>query len=130
VGAYFDDDIGTDSGSAYVFTRGGGVWTQQAKLTAADGAASDLFGYSLSLSGDTLAVGAYGDDDNGSASGSAYVFTRSGGVWTQQAKLTAGDGAASDYFGYSLSLSGDSLAVGAYLDDDNGTDSGSAYVFQ
>ncbi|HOR97207.1 MAG TPA: FG-GAP repeat protein [Kiritimatiellia bacterium] len=129
VGAYQDDDKGDNSGSAYVFTRSGTTWTRQAKLTANDGSDSDWFGYSVAISGDTALVGAYGDDDKVSNSGSAYVFTRSGSVWTQQAKLTAADGAAGDCFGYSVALSGDTALVGAYQDDDKGSNSGSAYVF-
>ncbi len=129
VGSYLDDDRGADSGSAYVFTRSGTTWTQQAKLTASDGAAGDGFGYSVSLSGETVLVGAYLDDDAGSSSGSAYVFTRSGSTWSQQAKLTASDGAASDIFGYSVSLSGETVIIGAYQDDDTASNSGSAYVF-
>ena len=129
VGAHGDDDNGSASGSAYVFVRSNGVWAQQGKLTAGDGAPSDVFGRSVSVSNDTALVGAVGDDDNGSASGSAYVFVRSNGVWTQQGKLTAGDGAPSDSFGWSVSLSGDTALVGAYGDDDNGNYSGSAYVF-
>ena len=82
-------------------------WTQVAKLTADDGAASDKFGSSVSIDGDTVVIGAYGDDDKGSNSGSAYVFTRDtagdlASGWTQVAKLTAGDGAADDRFGYSV----------------------------
>ncbi len=73
-----NDDGGTDSGSAYVFTRTGGVWSQQAKLTASDLAYADYFGVSVAVSGDTAVIGAYGDDDGGSDSGSAYVFTRTG----------------------------------------------------
>ncbi len=129
VGAHYDDDKGADSGSAYVFTRSGTAWTQQAKLTALDGAAGDYFGLSVALSGDTALVGAYYDDDKGSASGSAYVFTRSGTTWTQQAKLLAADGAAEDRFGFGVALSGETALVGAYQDDDKGADSGSAYVF-
>ena len=129
IGAYGDDDNGSASGSAYLFIRSNGVWSQQGKVTAADGAEGDQFGYSVSLSGDSLGVGAYGDDDNGESSGSAYLFTRNNGVWSQQAKLTADDGAAIDQFGISISLSGDSLAVAANGDDDNGNASGSAYVF-
>jgi hypothetical protein len=129
IGAYADDDNGSVSGSAYVFVRSGGVWTEQAKLLASDGAAGDGFGVSVSLSGDIALIGAYADDDNGSLSGSAYVFVRSGGVWTEQAKLLASDGAAGDGSGYSVSLSGDSALVGALWDDDNGSASGSAYVF-
>jgi hypothetical protein len=129
VGAINDDDNGSESGSVYVYTRSGGVWTEQAKLAASDGAPNDFFGFRVSLSGDTLAVSAPGDDDNGLGSGSVYVYTRSVGLWTEQAKLTASDGAASDEFGSSVSLSGDTLAVGAELDDDNGSDSGSVYVY-
>ena len=129
IGAYHDDDKGGDSGSAYVFVRSGGVWTQQKKLTASDGAAFDYFGRSVAVSGDTAVIGAYFDDVQGSLSGSAYVFVRSGGVWTQQKKLTASDGAAFDYFGSSVAVSGDTAVIGTLLDDDKGSDSGSAYVF-
>jgi len=129
VGAYFDDDNGGGSGSAYVFTRSGTVWTEQAKLLASDGAAGDLFGRSVSIDGDYAIVGAFRDDDNGETSGSAYVFTRSGTTWTQQAKLLASDGTAGDQFGYSVSIDGDYAIVGVYRYDDNGDWSGSAYVF-
>jgi len=129
VGACRDDDNGSASGSAYVFVRGGGSWTQQDKLTSSDGAASDYFGESVAICGNTAVVGAWGDDDNGSVSGSAYVFVRSGGSWTQQDKLTASDGAAGDYFGESVAISGNVVVVGARGDDDNGGASGSAYVF-
>ncbi len=136
VGAYDDDDNGSNSGSAYIFRRnqsGGDAWDQVAKLTASDGAADDAFGYSVAISGDTIVVGAYQDDDNGSDSGSAYVFGRNQGgadAWGQVAKLLASDGADNDYFGRSVAISGDTVVVGANQDDDNGSDSGSAYVFQ
>ena len=93
----------TFQGAAYVFTRSAGVWTQQALLTSSDGAASDDFGASVSLSGDTVVVGAdFAATGSNTAQGAAYVFTRSGGVWTQQQKLTASDGAKSDNFGATL----------------------------
>jgi hypothetical protein len=129
VGALGDDDAGSRSGSAYIFTRTDGVWSQQAKLTADDAAAEDLFGISVSVSGDTAVVGAYQDSDAGSDSGSAYVFTRSNGAWSQQAKLTASDASANDWFGYSVSVSISTIIIGAYGDDDGGDRSGSAYVF-
>ena len=113
IGASFVDDNGSESGSAYVFVRSGTTWTQQQKLTASDGAANDHFGYSVSLSGDCALIGAWGDDDSGSESGSAYVFVRSGTTWTEQQKLTASDGASTDLFGYSVSISGDTAIVGA-----------------
>jgi hypothetical protein len=137
VGVQRDDDRGTDSGSAYIFIRSGTTWIERQKLTAGtDAANSDYFGYSVSISGDgnTVIVGAYYDDDNGQGnSGSAYIFVRSDGTWTQQQKLTAGtDAGSSDQFGYSVSISGDgnTAIIGAYLDDDNAQgDSGSAYIF-
>jgi len=135
VGAYVDDDNGTSSGSAYVYRRDeGGVdnWGQVTKITASDGAADDLFGFSVAISGDTAIVGALQDDDNGSNSGSAYVYQRDeGGVdnWGQVTKITASDGAADDRFGWSVAVSGDTAIVGAYLDDDNGSNAGSAYVY-
>ena len=127
VGAHQNDDNGTNSGSAYVFTHSGATWTEQAKLLASDGGADDEFGISVAIAGDTIVVG--GDDDSGSSSGSAYVYTRTGTTWTEQAKLTASDGAAGDEFGHSVAVVGETIVVGARLDDDNGTNSGSAYVF-
>ena len=133
VGACGDDDNSSSSGSAYIYEWTGTEWGQQAKLTASDGAASDYFGYSVSISGDYAIVGAYGDDDNGYSSGSAYIFQKPVDGWTnmtETAKLIASDGAASDYFGQSLSISGDAVIVGAYQDDDNGSSSGSAYIYE
>ena len=122
IGASTDDDNGYYSGSAYVFTRTGTTWTQQAKLLASDGAAWNGFGNSVSLDDNTALIGAYGDDDNGNGSGSAYVFTRTGTTWIQQVKLIATDGSTYDRFGYSLSLSGDTALIGA-------PESNSAYIF-
>jgi hypothetical protein len=135
VGAIGDDDNGSFTGFAYVF-RGldtaTGTINESVKLTASDAAAGDLLGRSVSLSGNTGLVGAYSDDDNGFRSGSAYVFREldtATGTVTESAKLTASDGAAVDYFGRAVSLSGNTGLVGARNDDDNGSDSGSAYLF-
>jgi uncharacterized repeat protein (TIGR01451 family) len=125
------DDIGGNSnqGSAYVFVRDGETWTQQAKLTALDGDAEDLFGASVAIYGDTVLVGAYWDNVEGrSDQGSAYIFVRNGTTWTQQAKLTASDGVTSDpSFGYSVALSGDTALVGAL--GNAVQNKGSAYIF-
>jgi hypothetical protein len=131
VGGYGDTASGTRAGAAYVFTRSGTVWTQQGKLLADDGAAEDHFGISVGIDGDTALVGAYQDEDTaGAAQGSAYVFTRSGTVWSQQEKLTADDAAADDHFGWSVALSGETALVGAYDDDGaGGAGQGSAYVY-
>ena len=108
------------------------TWTQEAKLTASDKAATDNFGWSVSLSGDRALVGAHVSDPGGtSGAGAAYVFARaSDGTWTQEAKLTASDKAVDDQFGYSVSISGDRALVGAPLSDPGGTsNTGAAYVF-
>ena len=129
VGAYGDDDKGSDSGSAYVFERTEIGWIERAKLTASDGASGDNLGWSVIISGDYVIVGAPGDD---SAAGSAYLFAKPEGGWTdmtETAKLTASDRTASDSFGRSVSISGDYAIVGAPGDDDKGSGSGSAYLF-
>ncbi|MGO8746980.1 MAG: beta strand repeat-containing protein [Thermoguttaceae bacterium] len=133
VGAY-EAAVGGNAhqGAAYVFTESGSVWTETAKLTASDGAASNFFGDSVAISGDTVVVGAP-DATVGSNSdqGAAYVFTESGSVWIQDAKLTASDGAASALFGYSVAISGDgTVVVGARLATVGVTaKQGTAYVF-
>ena len=110
-------------GAAYVLVRSGGAWTQQQELTAFDGAADDYFGFSASVSGDTAVIGAWNKTINSqSGQGAAYVFVRSGGVWTRQQELTASDGAWDDAFGYSVSVSGDTAVIGA-------PGNGAAYVF-
>ena len=131
IGAYHDDhtDDGNtigNAGSAYVFTKVSGVWSQKAKLIAVDGAANDEFGISVAVNGDMVVVGARQDDTR---NGAAYVFTKVSGVWSQKAKLIASDGAADDEFGISVAVEGDTVVIGAYQDDDNGDLFGSAYVF-
>ena len=121
----------TDQGSAYVFTRSSNTWTQQAQLNAADGAAYDDFGWSVALSGDRAVVGADGHNVGANTEqGAAYVFARSGSTWSQQAQLTAADGAASDWFGSGVAIWSDSVVVSAPADDVGANvDQGSAYVF-
>jgi hypothetical protein len=114
------------AGSAYVFVRTGGVWLQQAKLVADDAGAADVFGSSVAIEGDTVVVGAPGDDGR---IGAAYVFTRAGGTWTQRAKLTASDGLPGDNFGQSVAISAERVVVGAPYSGPHGVFSGSAYVF-
>jgi len=129
IGAIGDDDNGASSGSAYVFKRTGTSWSEEAKLLPSDGAKEDWFGLSVSIDGDYALIGASTNWIN-AGTGSAYVFKRDGTTWTQEAKLLASDGADGDYFGKSVSIDGDYALIGAYGDDDNGADSGSAYVFK
>jgi hypothetical protein len=130
-----EDFVGgnTQQGSAYIFTRSGTIWTEQAHLFASDGANGDRFGTSVAISGTTVIVGAYHADVGVNPDqGAAYVFVKAqtGSSWTQQAKLTASDGASSDIFGYSVAINGSNVVVGAYLDDVGAnSDQGSAYVF-
>ena len=128
------DDVGSniDQGSAYVFARAGGLWNQQTKLTASDSAANDWFGYAaVALSGDVALVGACSDDVGSNRDqGSAYVFVRTGSAWSEQAKLTASDGAANDEFGHAVALSDDRALVGSPRDAvGSNLDQGSAYLF-
>ena len=119
VGAYEDE---SEKGAAYVLAKdSSGAWSQVAKLTASDGEAGDIFGWSVAVDWDTVVVGARYDD-------SAYVFTKPGTGWataTETAKLTASDGVVGDWFGQSVAVDGDTVVVGSSEDDG----SGSAYVF-
>ncbi len=135
VGAPEDDDLGNQSGSAYVFELdpNNGLWSKVAKLTANDGEANDIFGSSVTISGETIIVGAnehsHQDINN---NGAAYVFQRnsSDGNWDQVAKLTANDGDELDRFGFAVALVGDRALIGAPFDDDSNNVGGSAYVFE
>ncbi|MBD2701941.1 FG-GAP repeat protein [Spirosoma sp. BT702] len=117
-------------GAAYIFVRSGNSWNQLQQLTANDGAASDLFGRSVAISGDYAIVGAHFKTINSSTSqGAAYVFLRSGNNWNLQQRLTANDGAPSDHFGWSVAISGDNAIIGAENKFVFGVSQGVAYVF-
>jgi len=142
-----------DFGAAYVFVRNGTAWSQQAYLKASNTRAGDAFGASLAISGNTVVVGAYGEDSNATGvngdesddsagfAGAAYLFMRSGTTWSQQTYLKASNTANNDFFGYPVAISGDTVVVGAYREDSNATGvngdqgndsadgSGAAYVF-
>jgi hypothetical protein len=142
-----NDNSAHYAGAAYVFTRSSGVWSQQAYLKASNAEAWDYFGWSVALSGDTLVVGApydpyelnIGSEDEGdNSAGAVYVFTRSGGVWSQQAYLKASNAETYDHFGLSVALSDNTLAVGAASEassasggeaDNSVQDAGAVYVF-
>ncbi len=134
ISAYWDD--GGLNGSAYIFTRNGTVWSQQAKLTTNDttmefsnSVALMEFGNSVALSGDTALIGSdYNDGDGRGYLSAVYVFTRNGTVWSQQARLTSDDTKRSDFFGKSVALSGNTAFIGA-SHSGNGDGSGSVYVF-
>ncbi len=128
VGSYQDDDAGISSGSAYVYARdqgGAGSWGQVRKLTASDAAAGDNFGVSVAVSGDVTLVGSYGRD-------AVYAYERDrggAGSWGEAAVVTASDGAGNERFGNAVAVDGFTAIVGAFWDDDAGTQSGSAYAY-
>eukprot|EP01084_Bolivina_argentea_P128244 226716_1 len=133
IGAKGDDDNGDDSGSVYIFNRNGtsDTWLQSTKLLASDGAANDMFGISISIaiSSHFILIGASAENNN---MGSAYIFQRdimNDSIWTETVKLIAPDRGGSDLFGTAVSISDDYAVVGAYGDDDDGTNSGSVYIF-
>jgi len=127
VGSYADDDMGSDSGSAYVYKRDGSTWTLMQKLNASDGTAGDYFSWSVSISGDAAVVGAY--KHNGGI-GAVYVFKCEGSTWIQQQKITPSDASTWVEFGRSVSIDGECIIAGAPVDDDYGYCSGSAYIFR
>ena len=131
----------SSAGSAYIFKQTEGVWSEQQKIVASDRAADDHFGRSVSISGDYAVVGANQEDDaSGSgylfAAGSAYIFKQTAGVWSQYQKITPSDREEADEFGYSVSISGDNIIIGApFEDEDANRDNplnvaGSAYIFR
>jgi hypothetical protein len=121
-----NNDNASTAGAVYIFARGADAWTQQAYIKASNAEAHDLFGWSVALFGDSLAVGAYheassvtgaGHDEtnNGTrGAGAVYLFARTGTAWSQQAYVKASNTGNDDLFGWSVALSGDTLAVGAY----------------
>ena len=130
VAALRDDDNGEDSGSAYIYEKVAGRWTETAKLLASDGEAHDQFGFFVGVSGTTALVTARFDEDNGNKSGSAYIYEKVAGRWVETQKLVPSDGAAGDQFGYGCSLWGTTAVISSVFDDDRGQDSGSVYVFE
>lgn len=113
VGTPTSDGVAPNEGAAYVFVFNGSFWQQQFKLKASDRLDEDRFGSAVGIDGDLIAVGAMGDDDQGDYSGSAYIFTRSGTVWSEQAKLLASNGSSHSYFGTSIAVDQDTVLVGA-----------------
>ena len=145
------DELATDSGAVYVFTRSGATWAEQAYIKGSNTEVDDRFGVSVAIAGDTLAVGANGEDSStkginstpnelAATSGAVYVFTRSGATWAEQAYIKASNTGASDIFGRNVSIDGDTLAVGANGEDSStkginstpnelAASSGAVYVF-
>ncbi len=131
------NNLAPNSGAVYVFSRTDGVWSQQAYLKSSNTDIGDSLGsHSIAIDGDTVVVGSIfesssatgvdGDQMDNSAgnAGAAYVFTRTGGVWSQQAYLKASNTDAEDSFGYAIALSGETIVIGAPDEASNATGSG------
>ncbi|MEW6158046.1 MAG: cadherin domain-containing protein [Verrucomicrobiota bacterium] len=147
------DNSAPSSGAAYVFVRQDEIWRQQAYLKASNTGANDSFGAAVAIDGNTAVIAASREDsnavgvngnqsnDNAQDAGAAYVFVRSGEIWSQQAYLKASNTEPTDFFGFAIALSGDRVVIGAYQEDSNATgiggdendnnasSSGAAYVF-
>jgi hypothetical protein len=129
VGSFGSLVNGIHSGAAYIFSLHGNCWTEDQKLFPSDYTSNDWFGLSVSISNGYTIIGSHYNDDNGSASGSAYIFRQQTTNWVEEQKLTASDADTGDTFGVSVSISGDYVIVGAHGNDDNGENSGSAYIY-
>jgi hypothetical protein len=130
VGAWLDDDNGEDAGAAYVFRFDGKGWSQEAKLLPDDGAGGDQFGNAVDIDGEVAIVGSASDDDAGQSSGAAYVFRYAAGEWSQEQKLIPAAFSPGDQVGVAVALDGALAVVTAPGTDDQGTQSGSAFVFR
>ena len=151
IGAFWEDSAASGvngsqgnglqaAGAAYVFVRDGGSWSQQAYLKASNPGILDYFGFSVAISGDTIVVGAFGEDAGAEESGAAYVFVREGETWSEQAYLKANNPDSFDEFGIDVAVDGDTIVVGAFREgsgstgvngpqDESAPASGAAYAF-
>ncbi len=129
VGTPREDAAGSNAGAAYVFTRNGS-WGELQKLTAGDASANDSFGQSVAIDQDIIVVGAADDVATNGSSGSAYIFQQSGSTWSETQKLVPNDGDDLDFFGGSVAMHQGNIVIGSSKDDDNGENSGSAYIFE
>jgi hypothetical protein len=120
-----EDEKGKDCGAVYVFRYNGLNWTEEAKLTAGDGKEGDLFGASVSVSGDYVVVGAPAAD----GSGALYVFKFDGATWNLEGKVVPKDAAGEQMFGGSVAISGDVILSGAMGDNEKGDQAGAAYAY-
>ena len=129
IGAYGKDEVGEDSGAAYVFVRNGTSWTQQAKLIPRSAVPGDHFGFAVSVNGDDALIGAHLSDAAGPDSGAAYLFTRSGNTWREDQQLLPSDISIGDEFGYAVDMVKGAAIIGSPKENRHQEDMGAAYVF-
>jgi hypothetical protein len=126
VGAYGNQDLGNDTGAAYIFDKSGAMWLQRAKLTPLEAEAGAQFGISVSLDSDVAVIGAHGALDLGNFTGAAYVYRKNGAAWIEESRLTPQDATEQMHFGRAVAVEGGVVAVGAFGADEG---RGAAYVF-
>ena len=130
VGTWQDDDGASNGGAVYMFRHTGTSWVQEQKLVASDAGTNSFLGWSVYLDGRTVVAGAYGDSPKGTQSGAAYVWRYDGASWSHEHKIVPRDGSAYDYFGFSIALDGDNLAVGAYVKLTEFLGPGAVYLYR
>ena len=130
IGAWHEDQGGSNAGAAYMFRYNGAAWVQDQKLLAPDASAADDFGRYVSLSGERVLIGAWKEDQGGADAGAAYIYRYNGAEWIFEQKLVAFDASGGDFFGWVTALQGNVAVVGAYQADDQGTDSGAVYIYR
>jgi hypothetical protein len=132
IGAPRSDALGNDSGAAYIYKRASNTWHFQAKITASDGAAGDLFGISTAIDGNTILIGADLHDEKSENAGAVYTYVLNNDQWKQEAKLMASDGSNNDIFGVRVAIAGNTALISARRDDIEGVgiNAGSAYIFE
>eukprot|EP00602_Paraphysomonas_sp_CaronLab_P009445 CAMPEP_0185029876 /NCGR_PEP_ID=MMETSP1103-20130426/16477_1 /TAXON_ID=36769 /ORGANISM="Paraphysomonas bandaiensis, Strain Caron Lab Isolate" /LENGTH=511 /DNA_ID=CAMNT_0027564789 /DNA_START=232 /DNA_END=1767 /DNA_ORIENTATION=+ len=130
VGAYLDENLGTNSGTAYVFVYHEGMWKEQEKLSPEGAMAADYFGQSVGIYDDTAIIGAYGQADSGYYRGAAYIFARSHRRWSQVAMIRPNDVEDNHMFGFAVEIFNNTVAVGAYGDTSEGANTGAVYMFE
>jgi len=130
VGTWKDDDGASNAGAVYMFRHNGTSWVQEQKLVASDASTNSFLGWSVYLDGRTVVAGAFGDSPKGTQSGAAYVWRHDGASWGHEHKIVPQDGAAYDYFGFSIALDGDNLAVGASVKLTEVLGPGAVYLYR
>lgn len=130
IGASGNDQVAVNAGAVFIFRRNAGGWTPEATLFASDGAGQEYFGQSVSVTDGAIAVGAAVHAHGGLTTGGAYVFVEQGGTWVEEAELCAPSVGQGDQFGWSVAIDGDALVVGSPGVDDQGFNTGAAYVFR
>jgi type IV secretory pathway ATPase VirB11/archaellum biosynthesis ATPase len=133
IGAQNENTGAADAGSVYIYSRSGTVWTLEREINNPSPVSADYFGISVAIdaTGDRVVIGAYRENTGATDAGSAYIYSRSGTVWTLEREINNPSPVASDFFGFSVSINGtgDRVIIGAYQEDTGAVNAGSAYIY-